>query len=344
MRLILNFLLNVVVFFIGIAGRLLAVYIAFFFLAFLVSLAPSVSRYPFLQSLQKIEKAIQRPAVSFLQYNFPTTYRGTEYAPWIFIGTIILVWFGVESQKARLSMKVRGLQQAWRDEAHRRALEQAAREAKTEVELSSDTIKSTIEKADRGKLLELYTQTKKSLESQKRSLAFLAVDVVNSTGMKVGEDPAVAERDFRQYKQLVEGAIQEQGSLKAAWTPDGVMICFPDAESAVKAAQDIITRLEPFNRTVKAMKSDFKVRAGINAGMVMFHESVPMEEMSSREIDIAGHLQKYAGENTIYITREAIQSAGGEFGFSPANREIDGRQVYEWKPGNHRGKTGLVGA
>ncbi len=321
-----NFLLRMILLFIGILSRLLAVYVVFFFLVFGLSLIRGAAQYPVFQGILKIERAIKGPAVSFLHNHLSTTSGGTDYSSWIFIGMVILLWFAVESRKARFHMKARAWQQAWRDEASRRALMQA------ELAEAVDPIQSAIAGANREKLLELYTQTKRSLDNQKRSLAFLAMDVVNSTGMKVGEDPAIAERDFRQYKQMVEGVIREYGCLKAAWTPDGVMICFPNVESAVKAAQSVIGRLEPFNRNVKTMKNDFKIRAGINAGMVMFDESVPMEEMSSREIDIAGHMQKYAGENSIYIDKETIQSAGREFGFIPANREIDGRQVFEWKP------------
>ncbi|MBI3812027.1 MAG: hypothetical protein HY283_07465 [Nitrospirae bacterium] len=322
-----NLLLKTMLLSVGIIGRLLAFYIVFFFLVFGLSLIRNAAQYPVLQRIVEIERMIEGPAVSFLQKHLPTRYGGADYASWIFIGAIVLAWFTVESQRARFHMKSRALQQAWRDEASRRALEQA------ELAEAVDPVQSAIAGANREKLLELYTQTKRSLESQNRLLSFLAIDVVNSTGMKVGEDPAVAERDFRQYKQMIESVIKEHGSLKAAWTPDGVMICFPDVESAVKAAQSVINKLDHFNKTVKAMAGDFKVRAGINAGRVMFDVTVPMEEMSSREIDIAGHMQKYAGENSIYIDKEAIQAAGREFDFIPANREIDGRQVYEWKPG-----------
>jgi len=322
-----TFLLKFFVLFIGIIGRVLAVYIIFFFLVFGLSLVRGMAQYPLIQGLIKINRTIESPAVSFLHTHFSTTSGGRDYSPWIFIGAVIVVWFAVEARKNRLYMKAQAWQASWRDEAARRAMMRAELD-----EAPADPLQSAIAGANREKLLELYTQTKRSLESQQRPLAFLAIDIVNSTGMKVGEDPVIAERDFRQYKLMVEGVIRERGGLKAAWTPDGVMICFPDTDSAVKAAQSVIGGLETFNRDVKRMKSDFKVRAGINAGRVMFDETVPMEEMSSREIDIAGHLQKYAGENTIYIDKETIESAGGVTGFVSANREIDGRQVYEWKP------------
>lgn len=183
----------------------------------------------------------------------------------------------------------------------------------------------------REHLLELYAQTKKSLEEQKKNLSFLAIDVVNSTGMKLGEDSALAERDFRQYKKLVERVIAAHKGLKAAWTPDGVMICFASVQNAVQAAQDLIRNLDHFNRQVKTIKADFKIRCGINAGRVLFDDTVPMEEMTDRNIDIAGHMQKYAEANTIYIGAHAIEGVRSQFGFRPVQKQVDGHDVYEWR-------------
>lgn len=228
-------------------------------------------------------------------------------------------------------------------EARAAALAAQAREAKPEAHaappaapapLSTLAPKLTADHAgmsEREKLLEIYAQTKKTLEEQKKNLSFLAIDVVNSTGMKVGEDAALAERDFRQYKKLVERVITAHKGLKAAWTPDGVMICFASVQNAVGAAQDLIRALEHFNRNVKTIKTDFKVRCGINAGKVMFDDSVRMEEMADRNIDIAGHMQKYAEPNTIYIGAHAIEGMRSEFGFSPAQKQVDGCDVYEWR-------------
>lgn len=184
--------------------------------------------------------------------------------------------------------------------------------------------------SQREQLLELYAQTKKSLEEQKKNLSFLAIDVVDSTGMKLGEDSALAERDFRQYKKLVERVIAAHKGLKAAWTPDGVMICFASVQNAVQAAQDLIRGLDHFNRSVKTIKADFKVRCGINAGNVLFDESVKMEEMTDRNIDIAGHMQKYAQANTIYVGAHAIEGIRAH-GFRPAQKQVDGHEVYEWR-------------
>jgi class 3 adenylate cyclase len=141
-------------------------------------------------------------------------------------------------------------------------------------------------------LLELYARTKKALEAKKRLLAFLSIDVVGSTLMKEDEDAEIASRDFSRYMAMVDEIIERHGFLKASWTPDGVMICFPETEQAVAAGQEVLRSLEHFNREIKAMRADFEVRIGINSGQVLYDEAVPMEEMSDRVIDIAGHMQK----------------------------------------------------
>ncbi|TBR22120.1 hypothetical protein EPO15_08675, partial [bacterium] len=183
----------------------------------------------------------------------------------------------------------------------------------------------------RDELLELMAQAKKQLELQKKALSFLAIDVVNSTGMKVGEDPSIATRDFKHYRKLVEKAIADNNGLKAAWTPDGVMICFPTAENAVLAAKQVINDLKHFNANVKAMRTDFKVRCGINTGTVLFDDTVPMEEMADRSIDIAGHMQKYAEADTIFIGKHVIEEMRTASDFQPVEKQVDGCDVYAWR-------------
>lgn len=202
----------------------------------------------------------------------------------------------------------------------------AARAALTAATMNGGSSKEST----RDELLELMARAKKQLEKQKKSLSFLSIDIVDSTGMKIGEDPAIATRDFKHYRKLVEKAISDNNGLKAAWTPDGVMICFPTAAAAVGAAKQVIGDLKDFNARIKAMSRDFKVRCGINTGTVLFDDTVPMEEMSDRSIDIAGHMQKYAEANTIYIGKHVIEEMLVSADFQPASKQVDGCEVYSW--------------
>ena len=58
---------------------------------------------------------------------------------------------------------------------------------------------------------------------------------------------------------------------------------------------------------------------------------LPMEEMSDRTIDIAGHMQKYADPDSIYISKQSVDTLEGDYGFTPIDKNIDGREVYVWK-------------
>jgi hypothetical protein len=70
--------------------------------------------------------------------------------------------------------------------------------------------------------------------------------------MKQDEEPAAIQHDFLEYRKLLERVFSRRRTLKAAWTPDGVMACFPSVDDAVHAGKDIIRDLVSFNRQVKA--------------------------------------------------------------------------------------------
>jgi class 3 adenylate cyclase len=185
--------------------------------------------------------------------------------------------------------------------------------------------------ASRAELLRLFAETKKKLDSMVRDLAFLSIDVVGSTAMKDGESKSLVQATFNEYKIFVTEKLKSNGVLKSAWTPDGVMICFPTADSAVKAAKDILKDLPTFNRDKKSIKSEFKVRCGVSAGRVHYDDSTPMEEMSDNIIDVAGHMQKYAVPDGIFIpkyTYDKLRTT--REGFLPANKVIDGHDTFAW--------------
>ena len=183
----------------------------------------------------------------------------------------------------------------------------------------------------RAELLKLFAETKKKLDSMVRDLAFLSIDVVGSTAMKVGEDKPLVEHDFMAYKDFVNKSLDGHGQVKAAWTPDGVMICFNSPDDAVGAAKDVISGLAAFNKERKTIKEDFKVRCGVNAGRVAFDPAIPMEAMSDRVIDVTGHMQKYAAANSIFVSKQCLDMLkAAKDGFEPANTNVDGYEVHKW--------------
>lgn len=278
--------------------------------AHIVALFQDLHRFPHIQKALRVEAQFERPFVAVVRATLPSRIAGRDITTFLAGVLIYLLSMGFKRLSTRLSV--------------------------LSAKLADDLLPK---EQDREKLLEIYAQAKTKLEGMKRPLAFLSMDVVDSTGLKKGEDPSVAERDFRQYKKFVEKALESNGALKATWTPDGVMACFSDAASAMRAARDTINGLHAFNSTVKTMRGEFKVRAGVNAGPVLYDETTPLEEMSDRVIDVAGHMQKYGSPNCVSVPAVIASSYGAEFAFRASGRVVDGFEISEFSPAQNSGST-----
>jgi len=287
------------------------------------------------QKYQVVREAtrITQPFVTTLQRNAPTRIRGYDAAPWIIVALALVLRGTFRSYGERLQLQAEYA-------AHKRALARlrAGLSPKSEALQALDTKLEQLKgatKEDRETLLRQFIEAKRKLEEAQKDLAFLSIDVIGSTRMKVNEEPASIEYSFSEYKRFVNGALQANKAWKVAWTPDGMMCAFPGVDDAIKAAQDVLVGLEQFNRNVKQIRANFAVRSGINHGKVMFDDDARMEEVSDHVIDVAGHLQKYAAPDTIWISKAALDLAARKEGFVPIEKKVDEHDVLEWsRPGS----------
>ena len=185
--------------------------------------------------------------------------------------------------------------------------------------------------ASRMSLLRDYAAAKRILGEVKKELAFLSIDVVGSTKMKVGEDKIVVEHAFTEYKKFLEHLFHEYRAYKVAWTPDGVMSCFPSVEDASTMARKLLVELDWFNRDVHQLRIKFHVRYGLNAGEVMVPDTKPLEDISDETIDVAGHLQKYAAVDSLWVSADVYRSLASREDFVQVPRQVDNRDVYAWQ-------------
>jgi class 3 adenylate cyclase/uncharacterized protein YggT (Ycf19 family) len=183
---------------------------------------------------------------------------------------------------------------------------------------------------ERDKLLRELAEVKKRLEKTKQRLAFLSVDIVGSTRIKVGQDPLTSEHIFREYRLMLEGIFKKLRYRAASWTPDGVMACFPQVDLGLGAAKELLKRLPAFNKEKNRLSFPIQVRCGLNAGEVHYDESTPLELLSSQVLDITGHLQKAAQPDTVLVTEEIYQELRDKKGLMICSNEVDGHKVYQW--------------
>ena len=265
----------------------------------------------------------------------PTQIAGADRTMWILVGGFLLVeiaaarvggLFGARADYLKLKRKVESWQQEMglaKDSAMTSSLN-----AKLEALKEGS-------KGDREELLRIFAETKRKLSGMGRELAFLSIDIVDSTKMKIGEDQETIEYDFKQYKTFVDDILKANGVIKVAWTPDGIMACFSNIDTAVKTGKDVIRGLRQFNRDVKLMKSEFRVRCGVNSGYVYMDDEVPLEDVSDRVIDIAGHMQKHAEPMTVSVAKTVVEPLTDREGFQETPKIVDGYQVYAWSGEGH---------
>jgi len=285
--------------------------ILLFLLAEGLSLFKDAKNFGACRRIIALEQSLGKPSQAYVRAHLPTNFKGQDVSVWVLLlGTyVVFVMLGQIGVRLRLRA-----------------------EALEGPRLRGDSdILGDLSQVDRSQLLEIYAQTKKTLDLQKRVVAFLSIDVVNSTGLKAGEDPGLADRDFRQYRQMVEGIFKSNEVLKATWTPDGVMACFEQPAAAVKTGQEVLLALAGFNRNVKSIRRDFQARAGVNAGIVFYDPALPLEQLSDRAIDIAGHMQKYAEPDTVAASKAVVDALPPGMGFQPASRQVDGLDVCQWR-------------
>jgi len=196
---------------------------------------------------------------------------------------------------------------------------------------SADVGPTDTRTSNRLAMLREYTETKKALFQEKRHLAFLAIDVVGSTKMKIGEDKLVIEHAFVEYKKFIERILKTNEIWKVAWTPDGIMCAFPTSQDAVNAAQEVLRGLDWFNDGVHQLRTKFNVRCGVNAGEVVFPDSKRMEEVSDEAVDCAGHMQKYAAPGTVWVSALVHDELKDHSGFRSIETKVDGHRVFEWR-------------
>lgn len=184
--------------------------------------------------------------------------------------------------------------------------------------------------AERDRMLRDFEQAKKRLEKTKQRLAFLSIDIVGSTRIKVGADRLLSEKLFREYRYLLEQIFKKYRYRAASWTPDGVMVCFSHVDMACSAAKELLGKLPEFNKTKNPLDFAVQVRCGLNAGEVYYDGSTPLELLSDHVLDITGHLQKFARPDSLLVTEEIFGQLREKKDFAVGEKEVDGYKVFEW--------------
>jgi class 3 adenylate cyclase len=186
---------------------------------------------------------------------------------------------------------------------------------------------------ERAVLLKRYREIEDALKgAEQKTCTFLSLDVVGSTAMKQGERDTSIAATFQAYEELVKRSFEEYGVWKQTWTPDGVMAAFLDLDLATAAGQKILGALKQFNTEENQLRTQFKVRGGLNQGSVSIFEDSALEKIADHSIDVAGHMQKHASEDGLQVAEFVYELLKAKDGFAATGGEVDGYKTYEWHP------------
>ena len=185
----------------------------------------------------------------------------------------------------------------------------------------------------RQELLRRYREIEQAVKSAPRKhCTFLSIDIIRPSQLKTGADDTAVTLSFRAYEDLVRAAFDEYSVWKQAWTADGALACFLSRELAVAAAQRILQSLEDFNSNANRLNSPFRVHCGVNEGEVAIYEDTPLERVVEHAVDLAGHLQKAAQPNTLWLPADLYEKLPDQTGFRATEEAVQGRKIYEWSP------------
>jgi class 3 adenylate cyclase len=176
-----------------------------------------------------------------------------------------------------------------------------------------------------------------------RNGTFLSIDIVNSTKLKEGEDSLKVIQTFQAFHRYIAEHIT--GSLASVFSGDGVMCLYEAPQKAVDIAINILSGLKQFNKEQSSLRRYLNVRIGINTGTLLLDDVKDLGQITERDIDIAGHLQKYGRPGELLISASTWERIANKTDFKKRWQTIDDTVVYKYRrtfsPSARRGRSSL---
>lgn len=187
--------------------------------------------------------------------------------------------------------------------------------------------------ARRKELLRQLIELQDELRVGERTLTFLSVDIVDSTGIKAESEPLAAEYSFGEYSQYACRIVQQFGGSLHSAAGDGLLFAFDHPQHAFLAAKRIQAGMIEFNAHVNRTNRQFRLRCGIHTGRVVTPiGDDPSSVNYSHVIDVASHLQKAAPPGGVAVSRDAaLLFPGGPSAVGTDTVEVRGMEAVVWR-------------
>ena len=163
---------------------------------------------------------------------------------------------------------------------------------------------------------------------ERKVATVLFADLVDSTGLVTSADPEVVRRRVNRYFEVVAGRIEAHGGTVEKFAGDAVMAAFgvpltheDDAERAVRAALEIVPRVEEL---------ELSVRIGVESGEIVIEDG-DSTFATGEAVNLAARLQQAAQPGEILLGPSARRLAASAVEVDDAGAlEIKGRSEPLW--------------
>lgn len=174
----------------------------------------------------------------------------------------------------------------------------------------------------------------------------LTLDVVESSRMKHAGMTLVVREQFSVFRDYVKQHLERYGCLDSLWSGDGLVALFAKTSQGAGCAAAILDGLAAFNESNGEGWMPMRVRIGVHHGPIVMAPGQPLGEVTSRTLDIAGHLQKTAPENSVMASEITYFGLPDSRGWVPAGDEyllVFPFRLYRYAPERRASGPGTSG-
>jgi class 3 adenylate cyclase len=182
------------------------------------------------------------------------------------------------------------------------------------------------------------TRSASSARSERRILSLLFCDVVGSTALAEKFDPEEWVEIMNEAFEHMSAPILRYEGTVGKFTGDGLMAFFgapvsheDDPERAVRAALEIMEGINELAESIRAdYGEDFKIRIGINTGLVVVGQvgtsAVSEYTAMGDAVNVAARMEQTAEPGTIQISADTQKLVERSFNLEPlGGTEVKGK-------------------
>lgn len=148
------------------------------------------------------------------------------------------------------------------------------------------------------------------LKLRLRTLTVLFTDLKGSTDLYERTGDTFAYGLVQEHYRLLTEAVREQSGAVIKTMGDAIMASFSDPQSAVRAAIEMMNKIESLNASLEADGHTLGLKIGLHEGPALAVNADDRLDYFGQTVNIAARVQALAQAGEIWITEPVLQTEG----------------------------------